>query len=208
MKNQLMLALSLATVAAVSAPLSAQGNGRNAVGVPPGQMPPAGMCRIWIDGVPPGRQPRATDCATAQVRVPVNGRVIYGTNARGRGKYDRNGNGTIYDRNGDGVIDNRDVNGSGTGCTWWNPNCNTSTNGGAVNSQWHRVGQDRYGNVLYERRNSDANGNVIVETARRDANGNMVIVNRNSVNSNRSGRDDGDNGNGKGHGQNKHDENH
>ena len=25
--------------------------------IPPGQLPPAGMCRIWIDGVPPGQQP-------------------------------------------------------------------------------------------------------------------------------------------------------
>jgi hypothetical protein len=47
--------------------------------IPPGQMPPAGMCRIWIDGVPPGRQPAPTDCTTAQRNVPANGRVIYGS---------------------------------------------------------------------------------------------------------------------------------
>ena len=57
---------------AAVAPLSAQGRNGNQ-GVPPGQMPPAGMCRIWIDGVPPGRQPRPTDCATARARVPVEG---------------------------------------------------------------------------------------------------------------------------------------
>ncbi len=46
--------------------------------VPPGQMPPAGLCRIWIDGVPPGRQPAPTDCATAERNRPSNARVLYG----------------------------------------------------------------------------------------------------------------------------------
>lgn len=51
--------------------------------VPPGHMPPAGMCRIWIDGVPPGRQPAATDCATAERTRPSNARVIYGSESGG-----------------------------------------------------------------------------------------------------------------------------
>ena len=46
--------------------------------VPPGHLPPPGLCRIWIDGVPPGRQPRPTDCATAQRYRPANARVIHG----------------------------------------------------------------------------------------------------------------------------------
>ncbi|MDQ6831320.1 MAG: hypothetical protein M3081_20865, partial [Gemmatimonadota bacterium] len=57
--------------------------------IPPGQMPPAGLCRIWIDGVPPGRQPAATDCRTAERNVPRNGRVIYGSGVR---------NGDVNDR--------------------------------------------------------------------------------------------------------------
>ena len=52
--------------------------GRRADDIPPGHRPPAGMCRIWIDGVPPGRQPAPTDCATAVRNRPANGRVIYG----------------------------------------------------------------------------------------------------------------------------------
>ena len=56
---------------------------RSDLRVPPGQMPPAGMCRIWIDGVPPGRQPAATDCATAERNRPSNARVLYGSEARG-----------------------------------------------------------------------------------------------------------------------------
>jgi hypothetical protein len=82
---------------AVGAPLAAQSNhfrtgdvqssastgqnqgGRRASNIPPGQMPPAGMCRIWIDGVPPGRQPASTDCQTAVANKPANARVIWGS---------------------------------------------------------------------------------------------------------------------------------
>ena len=85
---------------AVASPVMAQGRGRGNGGVPPGQRPPAGMCRIWIDGVPPGHQPAPTDCATAAARVPANGRIIYGD-----GTYDRRG--SIYDRAGQ-VIYGRD----------------------------------------------------------------------------------------------------
>jgi hypothetical protein len=51
--------------------------------IPPGHMPPAGMCRIWIDGVPPGRQPAPTDCRTAERNRPYNARVIYGGESAG-----------------------------------------------------------------------------------------------------------------------------
>lgn len=56
--------------------------------VPPGHRPPAGMCRVWIDGVPPGHQPAVTDCTTARIesaRTP-NSRVIYGDDESFRGK--------------------------------------------------------------------------------------------------------------------------
>lgn len=45
--------------------------------IPRGHLPPAGMCRVWIDGVPPGRQARPTDCRTAMRNRPAHGRVIY-----------------------------------------------------------------------------------------------------------------------------------
>jgi hypothetical protein len=56
--------------------------------IPRGQLPPAGMCRIWIDGVPPGRQPAPTDCQTAVASKPANARVIWGdqTPFPGKGK--------------------------------------------------------------------------------------------------------------------------
>lgn len=46
--------------------------------IPPGHLPPRGMCRVWIDGVPPGQQPQVTDCATAERNRVANSRVIYG----------------------------------------------------------------------------------------------------------------------------------
>lgn len=81
------IAISLALTLATAAPLSAQGKGTKAGKIPPGQRPPAGMCRIWLDGVPPGQQPAPTDCATAVRNRPANGRVIFGDDyVDGRGK--------------------------------------------------------------------------------------------------------------------------
>lgn len=49
--------------------------------VPESHRPPAGMCRIWIDGVPPTHQPAPTDCATAIRKRPMNARVVFGNDA-------------------------------------------------------------------------------------------------------------------------------
>jgi hypothetical protein len=59
---------------------------RNSDHIPPGQRPPAGMCRIWIDGVPPGQQPAPTDCQTAVATKPANARVIWGDQTAFPGK--------------------------------------------------------------------------------------------------------------------------
>lgn len=45
--------------------------------VPKAYLPPAGMCRIWVDNVPAARQPAPTDCATAIRNKPPNARVIF-----------------------------------------------------------------------------------------------------------------------------------
>jgi hypothetical protein len=66
----------VAGVLLLAAPVVAQGQDRGVV--PPGDRPPRGMCRIWIDGVPPRQQPAPTDCSTAVRRVPPNARVIFG----------------------------------------------------------------------------------------------------------------------------------
>lgn len=96
-------AFTLALLALVAGTSEAQGR-NGSQGIPPGQMPRAGQCRVWYDNVPPGRQPAATSCDQAE-RIASrsrNARVIYGDD-----RYDtRNndwryrdrayGNGSVY----------------------------------------------------------------------------------------------------------------
>lgn len=114
LSSRIALALTLAGTVAVATPAEAQ-RGRGPTKVPPGHMPPAGMCRIWIDGVPPGRQPAPTDCATARRRAPRNSVVLYGDRRDDRyGRYDRDDR---YDRDARYDRDRRrycvDANGDG-----------------------------------------------------------------------------------------------
>lgn len=74
------IALALILMGLTAGPAFAQGRGKNKQGVPPGHLPPEGLCRVWYDGVPPGRQPSPTDCYEAE-RIASrsrNARVIYG----------------------------------------------------------------------------------------------------------------------------------
>ena len=50
--------------------------------VPLTMLPPAGKCRIWMDGVPAAQQPAPTDCSTALRQRPANGTILYGPAAR------------------------------------------------------------------------------------------------------------------------------
>ena len=63
-----------------TAGIQAQGRGRQAQGIPPGHVPPAGQCRVWYDNVPPGRQPAPTNCDRAEqiASRDRDARVIYG----------------------------------------------------------------------------------------------------------------------------------
>jgi hypothetical protein len=86
----LILALSILPLATTA---DAQGrNNRNrldrrevarAQGVPPGQLPPANLCRVWYEGQAAGRQPRPTNCREAESTASRtrNARVIYGEDA-------------------------------------------------------------------------------------------------------------------------------
>jgi hypothetical protein len=38
--------------------------------IPPGHLPPPGMCRIWYPGTPPGHQPPPGDCRVLSRQVP------------------------------------------------------------------------------------------------------------------------------------------
>jgi hypothetical protein len=71
----------------VASPLAAQ----DRYGIPPGQLPPPGQCRVWFDNRPAGRQPRPTSCREAELtaaRSP-NARVIYGAR-RDNGQWSQN----------------------------------------------------------------------------------------------------------------------
>lgn len=76
----LVATLSLAAVGAMLTPVGAhaQGRGRNDAGVPPGQRPASGLCRVWHEGVAPGRQPPPVSCEEARRTAPRDARIIYG----------------------------------------------------------------------------------------------------------------------------------
>jgi hypothetical protein len=73
---KLSVAVTIALVALASpSVVTAQARGKD---IPASERPPAGMCRIWLDGVPAAQQPAPTDCASAVRNRPAKGRVIFG----------------------------------------------------------------------------------------------------------------------------------
>lgn len=79
----------VATVPASSSPDPVASNGHRvdhsrrheekvaSLGVPPGHLPPPGMCRVWFPGRPPGHQPRAVGCSEAMAHAPAGSWVLY-----------------------------------------------------------------------------------------------------------------------------------
>ena len=134
--------------------------------VPPGQRPPDGMCRVWIEGVPAGRQPAVTDCATARANAPLNSRIIVGNDApfpgRATGRF----------RDGDCEFERRGSNlgdiffGLRTSRRDSDRDCRVSSSRTRDLGVWYPVGRDSNGNVIYERRVRDRNGRTITERAR------------------------------------------
>lgn len=89
------LRMALVAGASLVAAVSAAGAQMRVAGpVPAAMVPPAGLCRVWLDGVAPARQPAPTDCATARVQAPVGSRLVHGPQAsslrttQGRGGFD------------------------------------------------------------------------------------------------------------------------
>jgi len=81
---------ALIALAVLAGTAEAQGRGRKAGKIPPGHLPPPGMCRVWHDGVPPGHQPPATSCAAARYEAARSGgRLIYGGDDSRDDRYDR-----------------------------------------------------------------------------------------------------------------------
>jgi hypothetical protein len=143
--------------------------------IPPGQMPPAGLCRVWIDGVPPGRQPRATDCATARRNAPANSRIIYGGDANLRtntnGQYDprRDPRSPQYDPRY-GTYDPRNGTNNGT----YDPR-NGTNNGtydprhtGTYDPRYPNSGTVNNGGVYDPRRTTNSNGTYDSRMSRKD----------------------------------------
>ncbi len=94
MTKSILVLIALSVAAPLSAQIVVRSGGEVSRGhdrIPPGQLPPRGLCRVWIDGVPPGQQPGVTDCATAERNRVANSRVIYGDAqsfpGRGKGKF-------------------------------------------------------------------------------------------------------------------------
>jgi hypothetical protein len=60
--------------------------------IPREMIPPAGKCRIWMDGVPAAQQPAPTDCTTALRKRPANSILVFGPAKRDLSPFDvRNG---------------------------------------------------------------------------------------------------------------------
>lgn len=68
----------LAGVVALGIPGALGAQGKKKDDIPAASRPPAGMCRIWLDGVPAAQQPAPTDCASAVRNRPAKGRVVFG----------------------------------------------------------------------------------------------------------------------------------
>ena len=47
------------------------------LGIPPGQYPPLGACRVWMPGTPPGHQPEPCSCFSLLLSVPPGAWVLY-----------------------------------------------------------------------------------------------------------------------------------
>ena len=45
--------------------------------IPPGQLPPPGQCRVWVEGLPPGKQPKARTCSGIEDSAPPSSWVVY-----------------------------------------------------------------------------------------------------------------------------------
>ncbi|MBC7789913.1 MAG: hypothetical protein H7Z74_08195 [Anaerolineae bacterium] len=76
--NRFAVIVSLAAAAAFANPAEAQRRDRGE-NIPAEYRPPAGQCRIWIDGIAPGLQPKPTSCEAAERAARENTHIIYGS---------------------------------------------------------------------------------------------------------------------------------
>jgi hypothetical protein len=68
---------SRTVVVSPSPSASRSGNTAVTLGVPPGHLPPPGLCRVWVPGRPPGRQARARSCNGIAGTAPAGAWILY-----------------------------------------------------------------------------------------------------------------------------------
>lgn len=83
MPRKFLFVLTMSVAMGCASSLAAQPRQAKPDSVPSSFKPPAGMCRVWVDGVPASQQPASTDCASAVRNKPANAKVIYGEEAGG-----------------------------------------------------------------------------------------------------------------------------
>jgi hypothetical protein len=47
------------------------------LGIPPGHLPPPGLCRVWVPGKPPGHQAPARSCERVERTAPAGSWIVY-----------------------------------------------------------------------------------------------------------------------------------
>lgn len=118
LRNAIVIGTALFGVTSIA---SAQG----ATPIPAQYMPPAGMCRVWLNGVFPAQQPAPTSCPEARANLRPNSRLIYGPSLRGvpngqgpvmtNGRIGQGGQSVCTDANRDGICDYRQQGNGGNG---------------------------------------------------------------------------------------------
>ena len=46
------------------------------LGIPPGQLPAPGLCRVWMPGTPPGHQAKARSCSHIERSAPAGSWIV------------------------------------------------------------------------------------------------------------------------------------
>jgi hypothetical protein len=75
-KTTLLVGLLAGTLWAPAIPALAKDKDYGEFRVPPGHVPPPGMCRIWFPGRPPGHQPAPGSCRVLSRQVPRGAYLI------------------------------------------------------------------------------------------------------------------------------------
>ena len=90
MRLATIAAVTMALVAAAAckpvpasepAPQRSPSHGRSpstaaSLGIPPGHLPPPGMCRVWLPGEPPGHQPKSRGCSNIERTAPAGSYIV------------------------------------------------------------------------------------------------------------------------------------